>query len=76
MQDYVVWRVLDHAVDWFVLRDGTYVRAEPGTDGLIRGSAFPGLWLDGAAEAYRMIEPILKSAARTGLLDVKLAVRE
>ncbi len=47
--EYVVWRVLERAVDWFVLRGGDYERLTPGADGLYRSEVFPGLWLDAAA---------------------------
>jgi Uma2 family endonuclease len=47
--EYIVWRVVDRAVDWFVLRGGKYERLEPGPDGILRSEAFPGLWLDPAA---------------------------
>jgi Uma2 family endonuclease len=46
VREYVVWRVLDKAVDWFVLRQGRFDRLLPGTDGLLRSDVFPGLWLD------------------------------
>jgi hypothetical protein len=46
VREYIVWRVLDCAVDWFVLRDDRYERLEPGADGILRSAAFPGLWLD------------------------------
>jgi hypothetical protein len=46
VREYVVWRVLDRAVDWFVLRGGTYEPLVPGSDGIIRSEVFPGLWLD------------------------------
>jgi hypothetical protein len=49
VQEYVVWRVLDNAFDWFVLRQGNYVPLPPGPDGLFRSEVFPGLWLDPAA---------------------------
>jgi Uma2 family endonuclease len=45
VQEYVVWRVLDRALDWFVLREGTYARLEPDEAGVIRSEVFPGLWL-------------------------------
>jgi hypothetical protein len=45
----VVWRVLDQAIDWFVLREGRYVPLTPGEDGLYRSVVLPGLWLDAAA---------------------------
>ena len=47
--EYVVWRVRDQSVDWFVLRNGRYERLAPSADGLLRSEVFPGLWLDAAA---------------------------
>ena len=47
--EYIVWRVLDRAVDWFVLSDGVYVRAEPDAAGVIASSRLPGLRLSVAA---------------------------
>jgi len=49
VKEYIVWRVQDHEVDWFVLREGRYEPLAPGPDGLLRSEAFPGLWLDPAA---------------------------
>ncbi len=49
VREYVVWRVLDRALDWFVLREGRYDALAPGDDLLIRSEACPGLWLDPAA---------------------------
>lgn len=50
VQEYVVWRVLDQALDWFVLRGGRYDRLEAADDGgVVRSPLFPGLWLDTAA---------------------------
>jgi Uma2 family endonuclease len=49
VQEYVVWRVLDEEVDWFVLREGQYERLQPDSDGLFRSEVFGGLWLDPAA---------------------------
>jgi Uma2 family endonuclease len=46
VREYVVWRVWDRAVDWFVLRGGRFERHLPGKDGLLRSEVFPGLWLD------------------------------
>ena len=45
VQEYVVWRVLDNAIDWFVLENNQYVRL-PLNDGIYRSRVFPGLWLD------------------------------
>jgi Uma2 family endonuclease len=45
VQEYVVWRVLDRAIDWFRLRDGQYVLVEPDADGMVESEQFPGLRL-------------------------------
>ena len=44
--EYVVWRVLDRAVDWFRLREGEYVKVEPNSEGVIESETFPGLRLN------------------------------
>ena len=41
-----MWRVLETALDWFVLREGVYVQLEPDEAGIVRSAGFPGLWLD------------------------------
>jgi Uma2 family endonuclease len=46
VREYVVWRVLEQAVDWFVLRDGQYERMPLDAQGLVHSEVFPGLWLD------------------------------
>jgi Uma2 family endonuclease len=48
VREYVVHRVLDGKVDWYVLRDGSYVKLSP-DDGILKSEVFPGLWLDAAA---------------------------
>ena len=45
VQEYIVWRVYDEALDWFQLREGEYHRLQPGEDGIIRSQVFPGLHL-------------------------------
>lgn len=49
VREYVVWRVLDRQLDWFVLRDGGYERLPAGDDGVYRSEVFPDLWLDAGA---------------------------
>ena len=49
VREYVVWRVWDRAIDWFVLRDDRYERLAPDAAGQYRSGIFPGLWLDPAA---------------------------
>jgi Uma2 family endonuclease len=47
--EYVVHRVEDGEVDWFVLEGGTYVRQLPGALAVLHSRTFPGLALDVAA---------------------------
>jgi Uma2 family endonuclease len=49
VREYVVWRVYDREIDWFVLRDGQFVRLALAANGLYHSEVFPGLWLDPAA---------------------------
>ncbi len=49
VREYVVYRVFDAAVDWFVLRAAQYEPLPAGPDGIRRSEVFPGLWLDTAA---------------------------
>ena len=46
VREYIVWRVLDREIDWFVLRQGRFEKLSPGHDGILRSAIFPGLWLD------------------------------
>jgi Uma2 family endonuclease len=49
VKEYIVWRVLDHDIDWFVLRGDVYEKLAPDAEGLLRSTVFPGLWLDATA---------------------------
>jgi Uma2 family endonuclease len=49
VREYVVWRVLDGAIDWFVLREGGYEPLPAAEDGVCRSEVLPGLWLAPAA---------------------------
>jgi hypothetical protein len=44
--EYVVWRVEDNEIDWFVLKGGKYQRLTKTRDGIYKSKVFPGLWLD------------------------------
>ena len=46
VREYVVWRVRDRAIDWYVNRAGRFERILPQADGTLRSEVFPGLWLD------------------------------
>jgi Uma2 family endonuclease len=67
VQEYLVWRVEDRAVDWFTLQGGDYVPRAPGADGIHRSAVFPGLWLDAPAlisgNMRRVIEVIQQGVA-------------
>jgi len=45
VQEYIVWQVLEHKVDWFYLNEGDYLSLPVDSDGIIRSQTFPGLWL-------------------------------
>jgi len=66
--EYLVHRVDDGEVDWFLLERGSYVRQQPGTDGILRSRAFAGLWLDVAA-LLRSDLPALRAVVERGCRD-------
>ncbi|NJL38809.1 MAG: Uma2 family endonuclease [Leptolyngbyaceae cyanobacterium RM2_2_4] len=43
VQEYVVWRVSDRAIDWFSLQSERYVPLQPDPAGIIQSRIFPGL---------------------------------
>ena len=49
VSEYIVWRTHDEAIDWFLLRDGLFVRQQPDEHGIHKSVAFPGLWLNATA---------------------------
>ncbi len=49
VREYVVWRVLDGEVDWFMNRKRRFKLMPPAADGILRSTVFPGLWLNPAA---------------------------
>jgi Uma2 family endonuclease len=46
VKEYVVWRVLDRQIDWFMLVGGAFERAPSASDAPLKSQVFPGLWLD------------------------------
>jgi Uma2 family endonuclease len=64
VREYLVWRVLDRAVDWFVLRAGQYERLTPDPEGLLHSEAFPGLWLDVTALLEGDVAGVLAAVQR------------
>jgi hypothetical protein len=49
VREYLVWLVEDHEVIWWRLHEGDYVPIAPDSDGILKSSVFPGLWLDPVA---------------------------
>ena len=49
VREYIIWRVIDEALDWFVLRDEQFVPLMPDSKGVYKIEVFPGLWLDADA---------------------------
>ena len=66
VREYVIWRVEDVEVDWFVLRGDQYERVEISDDGYFRSVVLPGLWLDPAALMGEDYAAILR-VAQAGL---------
>lgn len=76
VQEYLVWRVRDRAIDWLVLNEGRFVPLAPGDDKIIRSVVFPGLWLDPDAllkdDMVRVLEVLnegLKSTEHQAFVD-------
>ncbi len=46
IKEYIVWRTLDQAIDWFVLENGKYVELAPDAAGIIHSCEFDGLRLN------------------------------
>ena len=64
VREYIVWRVLEREIDWFVLRAGQYEGLPLDTDGLWRSTVFAGLWLDPAALVHGDIATVLAVVQR------------
>ena len=81
VQEYLVWRVDEQAIDWFSLDAGNYVQLPVAADGLVRSRVFPGLWLNLAALLAHDLSSVLadlqrgiQSEEHAQFLD-KLAIR-
>ena len=68
VQEYLVHRVDDGEVDWFVLERGIYVRQQPDVEGIVKSRVFPGLWLDVPA-LLRADLRALRTAVERGTRD-------
>jgi Uma2 family endonuclease len=70
VKEYIVWRVLDRQIDWFVLRGGRYEPLPADDRGVLRSHVFPGLWLN----AHALLRGDLNATFQT--LDEGLATEE
>lgn len=64
VREYIVWRVMDRAIDWFALRQGQYLPIPAQPDGTVRSEVFPGLWLDVASMLDLKLSAVLKALDR------------
>ena len=62
--EYVVWRVHDGAVDWFVLEDGEYATLAPDAAGVVESRRFPGLRLAAGALLAGEVAAVLAELRR------------
>lgn len=73
VREYVVWRVWDRAIDWFVLRGGSFDKLVPTSDQIYQSEVFPGLWLDIAAvlrnDAGHVLEVLQQGLASSEHVD-------
>ncbi|KAM3097665.1 Uma2 family endonuclease [Phormidesmis sp. 146-35] len=69
VQEYLVWQTFENRFSWFRLQAEEFVLIEPDADGMIRSSAFPGLWLNVSALLEgRMIEVL--NGLQAGIADL------
>ena len=59
VQEYIVWRTKDRAIDWFALRGGRYETLPTSADAIYRSEVFPGLWLDATALIHGDLAAVL-----------------
>lgn len=64
VREYIVWRVMDRAIDWFALRQDQYVPLPVQPDGTVRSETFPGLWLDIESMLDLKLTVVLKTLER------------
>ncbi len=66
VQEYIVWRVYDQALEWFWLDEGEYLPLAPDAEGVIRSRVFPGLHLPVTALLAGDLATVL-AKARSGI---------
>jgi hypothetical protein len=65
--EYIVWRVEDQEIDWFILKRGKYQPLAKTRNGLFKSKVFPGLWLDPkamiAGDRVKVLEVVQRGIA-------------
>jgi Putative restriction endonuclease len=61
VREYLIWRVEDRTIDWFVLRGAQYEPLQRTPDGLLQSEQFPGLWLDPDALVRSDLSQVLQT---------------
>ena len=65
--EYIVWKVIEHQVEWFRLCEGHYQTVSPDVSGIYHSEVFPGLWLDADAllggDLRRVLEVVQRGVA-------------
>jgi Uma2 family endonuclease len=49
VREYLVWITRENRIVWWKLVEGEFIEIEPDSEGLLKSSVFPGLWLDAEA---------------------------
>jgi Uma2 family endonuclease len=49
VREYIVWRTLDHTIDWFILRESRFQALATDKEDLFKSKNLPGLWLNAGA---------------------------
>jgi len=67
VSEYLVWRVYDRCLDWFILKEDNYVILTPDASGIIQSRVFPGLVLHVAAMLDGHLAEVLTVLKNKGL---------
>jgi Uma2 family endonuclease len=72
VKEFILWRVENRTIDWFILRNDDYELLSSNEGGIIRSATFPGLWLDVAA-MIRLDGPAVVRVLQDGINSVEHA---
>lgn len=67
VREYLVWKVAERQIDWFVNRVTGFEPLTRDANGILRSEAFPGLWLDPVALAEKDDMPRVLQVLQQGL---------